>query len=189
MEAEGVGLNRSSGSANATQARTMKHRQLRIVWSAWWAILAALLVVLWVRTYHWVDVVTGETPTHKWNFVSTLGRLGMSVGPGRFPPTTSPEEILSEGWKCFTKPVGDQRRRQHGILFPTFDFGWRGFSFGWGAGAIGLTVPFWATVPFAIACAILPWSRYLSYRFSLRTLLIAMALVAVALSQITWLPS
>ena len=37
------------------------------------------------------------------------------------------------------------------------------------------------------AFAVLPWIRQLRYRFSLRTLLIATTLIAVALGLIVWL--
>jgi hypothetical protein len=44
-----------------------------------------------------------------------------------------------------------------------------------------LEIPYWVPVVFITALAIVPWIRQLRWRFSLRTLLIAMALIAVVL--------
>src|SRR5262245_45981544 len=38
--------------------RTKVIRSLRIAWSVWWGILGVLLVVLWVRSYWFSDVLT-----------------------------------------------------------------------------------------------------------------------------------
>ena len=35
-------------------------RGLRIAWSVWWGILCVLLIVLWVRSYWWVDQCHGD---------------------------------------------------------------------------------------------------------------------------------
>ena len=35
----------------------MTYRKLRIAWSVFWSVAAVLLIVLWVRSYWWVDAV------------------------------------------------------------------------------------------------------------------------------------
>jgi hypothetical protein len=51
---------------------------------------------------------------------------------------------------------------------------------GWGEPFV-VGIPYWFLVPFTMAVAALPWIGKLHWRFSLRTLLIATTLVAVAL--------
>jgi len=49
-----------------------------------------------------------------------------------------------------------------------------------------ITFPFWFAFAIAAFLATAPWLRQLSLRFSLRTLLIATTLIAVALGLIVW---
>src|SRR4051812_34028569 len=35
----------------------MRFRKLRIAWSAFWGLACVLLIVLWVRSYRWIDKV------------------------------------------------------------------------------------------------------------------------------------
>jgi hypothetical protein len=55
--------------------------------------------------------------------------------------------------------------------------------FHYDAGNSNAAVPFWFLVAVAAALSIAPWLRF---RFSLRTLLIAMTLFAVVLGLIVW---
>ena len=59
-------------------------------------------------------------------------------------------------------------------------------SFEWNSDATSsiLYIPFWFLVMLSAAVGTIPW---LTYRFSLRTLLIATTLVAVVLGLIVWL--
>src|SRR6185436_13829213 len=36
---------------------SMKYRKLRIAWSVFWGLAAVLLIVLWVRSYWWMDIL------------------------------------------------------------------------------------------------------------------------------------
>jgi hypothetical protein len=38
----------------------MRFRKLRIAWSVLWGLAAVLLIALWVRSYHHVDIVRSE---------------------------------------------------------------------------------------------------------------------------------
>ncbi len=40
----------------------MRFRKLRIAWSVFWGLAAVLLVVLWVRSYWWVDQLGYHCP-------------------------------------------------------------------------------------------------------------------------------
>jgi hypothetical protein len=48
------------------------------------------------------------------------------------------------------------------------------------------TIPQWSLVFTCFALAAAPWTRQFSYRFSLRTLLIATTLIAMVLGLIVW---
>jgi hypothetical protein len=43
----------------------MKHRKLRIAWSVFWGIAAALLVALWVRSYSYFDAIANQNSNSK----------------------------------------------------------------------------------------------------------------------------
>ena len=61
--------------------------------------------------------------------------------------------------------------------------GYLGFAFYYEPPEMGLAVPHWFCVLTTVALAVAPWFRW-SKRFSLRTLLIATTLVAVALGMV-----
>ena len=44
-----------SGTNLSHDAPQPRNRKLRIAWSAAWAIVAVLLIALWVRSYWWAD--------------------------------------------------------------------------------------------------------------------------------------
>jgi hypothetical protein len=58
----------------------MRFRKLRIAWSVGWAVVAVLLIVLWLRSYWWADIC-GVTFAHeqRWNFASENGRIFLIV--------------------------------------------------------------------------------------------------------------
>jgi hypothetical protein len=114
----------------------MKHRNFRIAWSASCAILAALLIALWVQSY--------------------AAYLEFRV-PGRslwINSHHSKATLLSTG-----RPYDSMRR-------------------------LRLTIPYWLPVSAAGMLGVFPW---LPVRFGLRTLLIAMTLVAVGFGLIAWM--
>jgi hypothetical protein len=152
----------------------MKYRKLRIAWSALCGILCLLLIALWVRSYKWVDTVAyrASPPTVYFAFsydgVIRFGKDSISnwqsVGPF--------DGILlrSESWAGYTSEV-----------FDVWPFGKviRGFvDRNW---SLGGQIPFWFAVLVSGALGSAPWLRW---RFSLRTLLIGMTLVAVGLGII-----
>ena len=53
-------------------------------------------------------------------------------------------------------------------------------------GLLAVGMPHWFPLLILIAFATMPWVRYVGWRFSLRTLLIATTIIAVVLGLIVW---
>jgi hypothetical protein len=157
----------------------MRFRKLRIAWSVGWGIACVLLVVLWVRSYWWCDQICKDiSPALYTLCYSTEGEIELYWYP-------DPNEVSKNGtgWQVFHVP-GEDWSRLNGYMtaldrvnggFPT-----RNFEFT----KHGLKIPIWFLSLVAAASAAVPW---LSWRYSLRTLLIATTLVAVVLGTIAWL--
>lgn len=159
----------------------MKFRKLRIAFSITCLVACALLMALWVRSYWRMDQVYGHTSaTQLLHFGSmraqvTVRRVKNYRGTG-----------IRLNWLPESEPVSDilQRRQQkfpdgQGDLL-VYRYGSR-YGFGWLHD--GVYVPHWflALIMGTVAAILLiPWSL----RFSLRTLLIAMTLVAIVLGMI-----
>jgi hypothetical protein len=151
-------------------------RVLRIGWSVWWGLVAALLCVLWVRSYWWVDVVV--VPLTKGHYLSAASPPGC-IGGVMVEP--SQNAVPNSAWMRMTINSNDY------ISSTADDFKfsrvWGGFYFG----PSGYVVPNWCCI---LLCAVLgaaPWGLPSRLRFSLRTLLIATTLIALGLGAIVWL--
>jgi hypothetical protein len=141
----------------------MKYRKLRIAWSVAWGIIALLLCVLWVRSYSYGDgVCCVDNGLQKTVAGSNSGCMYLHFLDER--SSGSP----TNGWEYFS-------------FSPT---GFTGFQWSSSVAYRGIDVPFWFAVTVASSTGILPWVRRLRIRFSLRTLLIAMTLVAVGLGVV-----
>jgi hypothetical protein len=145
----------------------MKHRNLRIAWSAGWGLLAVLLCVLWVRSYWLMDLVNIDVPSpYALQFESAIGRTSAAVYESE------------QGWDWHQLyPEFNQRILRALSAKPRFYLSPRKDA--WIVG-----VPHWFLLLIVFATGAVPW---LPYRFSLRTLLIATTLVAVVLGVIVWL--
>ena len=143
-------------------------RLLRIGWSAGCVLVCLLLVALWVRSYWWVDIISGGlTNTRSFQTISCYGKLAVIVAPyGGF-------------WHYECSPSGQ--------------CGWRIYQFN--------KFRYWAVVPRTNArqelalsyklvlalCMTLTAAPWTSWRFSLRTLFVAMTAVAVLLGAVVYL--
>jgi hypothetical protein len=74
----------SETSSNAGGER-MRFRKLRIAFSVAWGVACVLMVVLWVRSYRWIDEAAGPTPDGHAIILSS-GHGGLEFG--RQPDTT-----------------------------------------------------------------------------------------------------
>ncbi len=73
----------------------MKYRKLRIAWSVAWGIACVLLIVLWVRSYTWNDLIMYRLTAQKSiQFQSIRGRLRFGVS-ARTPGSDKDEPKFS----------------------------------------------------------------------------------------------
>ena len=146
-------------------------RYLRITWTVFYGIACVLLCALWVRSYWWADYFNANnTRFYKFYVETQRGELFLDFGP---PPDPSSSWI-------------DYGRLEVERYFRNFDYTLLGFYFGndeMFPGTFIIDLPFWFLIPITTALAAAPW---LSWRFSLRALLIATTLVAVVLWLIVW---
>jgi hypothetical protein len=150
----------------------MRFRKLRIAWSVFWGVACALLTVLWVRSY--------------------------TIRDGFFLPVTSKFAISADSvlghvvvWKIFASPPSTlvpyhvNHSRIEGRFKTLFNSNVLGFYFGRIAGDFRADVPHWFLVLTAAGFCVAPWLQE-KWSFSLRSLLFATTLVAVALGLAVW---
>jgi hypothetical protein len=155
---------------DAARQHSMKFRKLRIAWSVLCAIACVLLIVLWVRSCWWWDV--GQGPLLEgvqFSAASQRGRLIVSIGAFEIVPITS--------WGGHSVQSNYEQVAILSRIAPT------GFAFFHSGGYWVIHIPHWFATSGLAALAAAPWLRW---RFRLRTLLIATALVAVVLGLIVW---
>ncbi len=153
----------------------MKHRKLRIAWSMVWGVVAALLVVLWVRSYRIWD--RGYWPGRpqvqlRTEFSSDSGHVVVAIAP-RMPASSDSVIVIRRPGPA---PAGYQKQYADETL---------GFYFARGSSRWRVDIPYWSVSLFAVALA--GATRFVPQRFGLRTLLIATMLIAVGLGLIVWL--
>jgi hypothetical protein len=137
----------------------MRFRKLRIAWSVVCGILCLLLTALWVRSYLRWDVVCQD----KW---AAFIAVSSSRGYVQLVAADNPLQSQAQGWTISRRPLL--------IRFPRFKTN-TGFAWSATPNAMSLTVPHWLLV---LCCLLLSTTPWIHWRFSLRTLLIATALVA-----------
>jgi hypothetical protein len=141
-------------------------RALRITWTAVWGIAAVLLVTMWVRSYWWAEEVTVPVPGGQSIGLSTApGSMAVVINPSWGTPPWIVINTVVDEWI----PTDYEHSRVGGYF---------------GSHANWVRAPFWFSLLIVAMFATLPW---LSWHFSIRTLLIATTLVAVALGLIAWL--
>jgi hypothetical protein len=183
-------------------------KYLRIAMSALSLAVCVLLVALWARSYYACDRMSGRVAGRaSIILVSYTGRLSAVAIEGKhlkwnfprwdsgpiLPTTTFPPSDRQIDWVTTNVVWPTRTTKGFGWIYrsmylnrPNGEIGWdsRGLS-GRSQGAIssGGIMPHWfAFMSFAFLAAV-PWIRW-SKSFSLRTLLIATTLVAVALGVV-----
>jgi hypothetical protein len=153
----------------------MRFRKLRITWTVLCGIACVLLIVLWVRSYQRTDYVC--TPLNRNQGVWGQFVLGMiGIGTTVYPPPESKMTTTELNTEDMKFAVNRWRS-----LYP-YGFGVRST-----ANSRIVMFPFWLAVVCSAAFATGPWIRQLSWRFSLRTLLIATTIIAVVLGLVVYL--
>ena len=118
-----------------------------------------LLCVLWVRSYWCSDGFKGSLGNWYVDGFAELGQVSLGAYPSGY----------SAGWSIDSAPLPTSKVSRFGMEFGSF-------------GVVAVS-PLWLAASVGFATAALPWIRW---RFSLRTLLIATTLVAIALGLAVW---
>jgi hypothetical protein len=148
----------------------MKYRKLRIAWSVVWSVLCVLLIALWVRSDRIQDYIECHVIGVRSFYVSSRhGALGIFPAHERkqFKYEVVHEPIRNPSLKPTAKALG-------------FEVYWYPFD-----GLYGLRVPYWFLVLTAAGMAAISFVR-IRWRFSLRTLLIVITILAVVLGAVTY---
>lgn len=145
------------------------HHKLRIVWTAFFGVLAILLCLLCLRTRYSHDIITGPLSSTK-QFAINSRNYGVGVVIG---------SIANEEWQHYTRPPNESMPK---IIQYKTALGFIQYQVT--ANLVRVRVPYWSLILLAALIGSIPW---ISFRFSLRTLLIAVTLVAVGLGFIVWM--
>ncbi len=145
----------------------MNYRKLRIAWSVFWGVVAVLLVVLWVRSYWQSDSLSHyNSPINGITSGSERGVVYLSQTPDIAHKTT---------------PRWEWRNYEIDYSIP------QPFPFEFNLLPASIAAPHWFVALLLSIVGAVPWLPL--KRFSLRTLLIAMTLVALVLGLIVWVSS
>jgi hypothetical protein len=157
----------------------LKH--LRIAVTALSLTVCALLIALWVRSYWYNDAISGDQRSHFIYVGTRCGKIGMLrelINYAHWIPVRSASmPVSADDWHSkLLLPSYAGEPPPHRFL----GFRWRVDNDGWRSGCELEAPIFYPVVLFGVL-AIAPWRLW---RFSLRTLLIATTLFAVALGLI-----
>jgi hypothetical protein len=156
----------------------MKYRKLRIAWSVAWGSVCLLMIVFWVRGNSWLDgILVGIKPSTS---------ISISSMPGAFLISLRTDSTLlkSSISHTTTGPIDgeyDEWLRRHYFSPAVIHFYTSRKPIDYFQGIWKVT--YWFAAAFPAAIGAMPWLRW---RFSLRTLLIGMTLVAVGLGSIVY---
>lgn len=144
-------------------------RYLRIAWTVFLGVLSVMLIALWVRSYWWADHIF--CAEEELIIISSVGKFellwdGVPIPRGRF-----------QNWEVHHRRLIAPSRRKLWWV-PTCNTN---------ETSVVIHMPYWLPtllVGAAVTISGLPWVHW---RFSLRTLLIAITAVAVGLWFIVWM--
>jgi hypothetical protein len=138
-------------------------KYLRIAVTALGLTACVLLVALWVRSYWRLHILERQTGSQAFQISSVKGRIAVAD----LDPRTY---VIGKSY--LNVAAGDAADwRKEGVL---------GFAYYDDSFVTAFIAPHWLPAVFFAALAVIPWISS-SWRFSLRTLLIATTLVAVGL--------
>ena len=152
----------------------MSYRKLRIASSVFWGLAAVLLIVLWLRSYWWTEVISRSSQTASdATLISMFSGSGTLVFSTRTRPIAERSLTAPHDWQYY-----GQVRSQFAVE--------RWFFWRLRSKEFIVQCPIWPLVIFTGTLATAPWLPCWSNRFSLRTLLIATTLIAVVLGLAMW---
>jgi hypothetical protein len=151
----------------------MRFRKLRIAFSACCGLAAVLLLVLWVRSYWWVEgFAVPLTSKYYFGAASQPGCVGFAFHPMGQLSSSQIRRFQRFQTETWLEPVRRERLPNISRVWGTFNF--RRYSY---------IVPDWFVLISLATLAAVPWFRW---RFTLRTLLVATTLIAVLLGVVVW---
>jgi hypothetical protein len=159
-------------------------RGLRIAVSALFLLACVLISVLWARSYFYSYVFEKKTSSRVLQLHSRKGSLVFwQQNLGRNPriPASVQADLLAElsnNRTFVSNPISELDR------FPEAN-GVSGFGHYERGGTTIVFAPYWFPVLLTATCAAVPWIPW-SRSFSLRSLLVAMTLVALLLGAVTY---
>ena len=155
---------------------------LRVAWSVACGVVAVLLCVLWVRSQSIYDAIGRHSKSSMYYSLSSqYGHI--TFVKGNNPNITTAGVNYSIGHKALEPFVGSPSEPKLSGLMGLHWYsshGTRAFR------EFILAIPHWFAFLLSATAAAVPWVRQITFRFSLRTLLIATTLVAAALGLIVW---
>jgi hypothetical protein len=155
----------------------MKYRKLRIALSAVCAVACLLLMALWARSYKWAEIIVRHVSTTQIRIDSGAGFVAIKFS----------DKTLRPKWiNMYADHFVGFATHTYATEFPASNRKtkiWGHFQFS--LKHRGLCVPYWflSLSAAAAAAASLGWLRF---RFSLRTLLIGVTLIAMLLGLIVY---
>jgi hypothetical protein len=141
----------------------LQHRKPRIAWSVGWGIACVLAVGYWVRSYYWNDVYAIHVGEYRFAIQSVVGRISFVRGLN----TVSFHQRITN-------------RRRLGVLVHANDnaIGFYSVRPHPSSTDFRVSAPHWWLAVLTFMLAALHWLRW---RFSLRTLLVGMTVIAAIL--------
>jgi hypothetical protein len=162
--------------ANSQRMRPKVRVELRFAFTMTFVVISFVLLILWFRSYTWRDrMVVPLTDARFCRIDSEHGHFefesyGPNMGEMVFSITALRHSEISAAWKRFTSMPQPE---------PGNHWNWEK----WSTGRFFICVPHWFVLGLCLAMATVPWLPW-SNRFSIRTLLIVMTLIAVGLAAI-----
>jgi hypothetical protein len=149
----------------------MRFRKLRIAWSIGCGLVAALLMALWVRSFWTLDMVSRIDCR---NIDTTFGSLDGTLYLAHFNAKVAYEGHAINPWapRDWSYESHETPGTYHG------QFEWKR-----GPTSLNVSLPHWSL---AISIALIGAAPWFGRRFSLRTLLFVMTLVAVTMGLVVW---
>jgi hypothetical protein len=166
----------------------MRFRKLRIAWSVVWGVAAVLLVVLWVRDHQFYKASGGvkvgaiHATSYFRGIAFATGDLRVELVPWEIPLTVN-KQVVPGAYVQAWEIVDD---KPYPAIADNPPFRLAGIRWNRNSRLSMLVVPHSILVIFAVAVALAPWLRHFTYRFSLRTVLIATTLAAIVLGLAVW---
>jgi hypothetical protein len=169
----------------------MKFNRLRIFVSALSVVVCVILIALWVRSQYVWDAITFQiTPTHKYHVASCNGILAVCQIPNtnlQGKPWVDPfgNDLFPLNPE-YLVPIWWNQLHVHRYSHPVDNDKLKVFTIGWPTPAepymfSAISSSYWLLVLTSTICAIAPWATRIRWHFSLRSLLIATAIIAAGL--------